>query len=89
VGFMEQSQVLEVMEMQAEMIRSPTKYLHVQSTEQCLASSKLLTSHPPLHPASVSFLRTKGGEVQTRRAVGGVGGQYFGRRQTLDWPLTV
>jgi hypothetical protein len=25
--------------------------------------------------------RTRGGE--------GVGGQYFGRRQTLDWPLTV
>jgi hypothetical protein len=46
VGFMEQSQVLEVMEMQAEMIRLPTKYLHVQSTEQCLASYKLLTTHP-------------------------------------------
>jgi hypothetical protein len=46
VGFMEQSQVLEVMEMQAEMIRLPTKYLHIQSTEQCLASSKLLTPHP-------------------------------------------
>jgi hypothetical protein len=43
---MEQSQVLEVMEMQAEMIRSPAKYLHIQSTEQCLASSKLLTPHP-------------------------------------------
>ncbi len=48
MGFMEQSQVLEVMEMQAEMIRLPTKYLHIliQSTEQCLASSKLLTPHP-------------------------------------------
>jgi hypothetical protein len=33
----------------------------------------------PLNPASVS----PGGE-----GVGG-GGQYFGRRQPLDWPLTV
>ncbi len=31
----------------------PTKYLHILSTEQCLASSELLTP-PPLHPASVS-----------------------------------
>ncbi len=48
MGFMEQSQVLEVMEMQAEMIRLPTKYLHIQSTEQCLASYKLLTPTPSL-----------------------------------------
>jgi hypothetical protein len=27
--------------------------------------------------------------VHTRRAVRGVGGQYFGGRQPLDWPLTV
>ncbi len=40
---------------------------------------------PSLHPASVSSPRTKGGRVHTRRAVRG---QYFGRRQTLDWPLT-
>jgi hypothetical protein len=45
---------------------------------------------PPLHPASVSSPRTKrGGWVHTRLAVRGWGGQYFGRRQTLDWPLTV
>jgi hypothetical protein len=25
----------------------------------------------------------------TRRAERGVGGQYFGKRETLDWPLTV
>ncbi len=37
---------------------------------------------PPLHPASVSCPRTKGGGVHTRRE--GVEGQYFGRRQTLD-----
>ncbi len=42
---------------------------------------------PPLHPASVSHPRTKGGGVHTRRAVRGWGGgQYIGRRQTLDWP---
>ncbi len=40
--------------------------------------------HPPLHRASVSSPRTKGGGgggVHTRRAVRGVGGRYFGRRQ--------
>jgi hypothetical protein len=31
---------------------------------------------------------TKAG-VHTRRAERGVGGQYFGRRKTKDWPLTV
>jgi hypothetical protein len=45
--------------------------------------------HPPFHPASVSSPRTKGGEAHNRRAVMAVGGQYFGRRQTKDWPLTV
>jgi hypothetical protein len=37
---------------------------------------------PPSHPASVS-------SPHTRWAVRGVGGQYFERRQTWDWPLTV
>jgi hypothetical protein len=43
------------------------------STEQCLAYSKILTPPPPLHPASVSSPRTKGGGVHTRRAVRGWG----------------
>ncbi len=43
---------------------------------------------PALNPASVSSPRIKGGGVHTRRAVR-VGSQYFGRRQTLDWPHTV
>ena len=43
---------------------------------------------PPLHPASVSSQRTKGGGTHVPGGEG-VGGQYFGRRQTLDWPLTV
>jgi hypothetical protein len=33
--------------------------------------------------------RRGGGGVHSRRKVRGVGGQHFGRRQTLDWPLTV
>jgi hypothetical protein len=43
---------------------------------------------PPLHPASVSSPRTKGGGTNSP---GGErwGGQYFGRRQTMEWPLTV
>ncbi len=46
----------------------------------------LLTPPPPLHPASKAgggggCTHTPGGE--------GAGGQYFGGRQTLDWPLTV
>ncbi len=36
------------------------KYLHIKSTEQCLASSELLTHSSPLHPANVSSPRTKG-----------------------------
>jgi hypothetical protein len=60
-----------------------TKYLHIWSTEQCLASSELLTP-PPLNPASVSSPRTKGGGYTL--AV-----QWVVERSilTLDWPLTV
>jgi hypothetical protein len=43
---------------------------------------------PPLHPASVSSPRTKGGGYTLAGRLGG-GGQYFERRRTLDWPLTV
>ena len=44
----------------------------------------------PLHPASVSSLAPKAGAGGTHSPGGeGVGGQYFGRRQTLNWPLTV
>ena len=47
-----------------------TKYLHMKSTELCLASSKIFTPpHPPLHPASVSSPHTKGGGLHTRLAV--------------------
>jgi hypothetical protein len=46
---------------------------------------------PPLPLASVSSPPpTKGGGGCTHSpGVEGVGGQYFGRRQTLDWPLTI
>ncbi len=43
---------------------------------------------PPLHPASGSSLRTKGGGTHSPGGEG-VGGQYFGTRQTMERPLTV
>ncbi len=48
-----------------------------------LSSSKILTPHPPLSPASLASPRKKGGgyTVHTRRAERGMGGQYFGRRE--------
>jgi hypothetical protein len=39
----------------------------------------------PLHPTSVSSPRG----VTHSRSGEGAGGQYFGRRKTLDWSLTV
>ncbi len=53
-----------------------TKYLHI-----------LYCTVPPLHPASVSSGRQGG--THSRGVRGGGEGQYFGRRQTLDWPLTI
>jgi hypothetical protein len=49
------------------------KVLTYKSTEQCQASSELLTPPPPLHPTSVSSPRTKGGGwgVHTRQAMRG------------------
>ncbi len=49
---------------------------------------------PPTHPLSTQRLclppAPKAGGGGTHSPVGeGVGGQYFGRRQTLDWSLTV
>ncbi len=57
-----------------------------RSTEQCLASSKILTPTPsspsecvlPPHQRRGGGSHSPGGE--------GVGGQYFGRRRTFDWP---
>ncbi len=46
-------------------------HTYVEYIELCLASSKILTPHPFLHPASVSSPRTKG------RAVRGGGGSRF------------
>jgi hypothetical protein len=47
----------------------------------CLLSSKILTPHPPLRPASV-YPRLCWGGGHTRQAERGMGGQYFGRRET-------
>jgi hypothetical protein len=44
---------------------------------------KNIDPHPPLHPASVSSPRTKGGGYTSQSPGGdGGGGQYFGRRET-------
>jgi hypothetical protein len=66
-----------------------TKYLHIIEYRTVSSVFQTIDPPPPLHPASVSSPRTKGGRVHTRWAVRGWGGQYFGRRKTLDWPLTV
>ncbi len=50
-------------------------------------NTKILTPHPPFHPMSV-FSPSRGG-THSPGGEGVGGGQYFGRRQTLDWPLTV
>jgi hypothetical protein len=62
------------------------RYLRAQSTNICRVQSSVwrlpnIDPPPPLHPASVGGTHSPGGD--------GVGGQYIGRRQTLDWPLTV
>jgi hypothetical protein len=54
-----------------------------------LSSSKILTPHPPLRPARVYTPAFVAGGGQTRRAERGMGGQYFGRREKQDCPLTV
>jgi hypothetical protein len=48
----------------------------------CLASSQILTPHPPHRPASVYPPAFGAGGGHTRWLERGVGGQYFGRRQT-------
>ncbi len=54
-----------------------TKYLHIIEYRAVPDVFQTIDPPPPLHPASVSSPRTKGGGVHTRRAVKG---QYFGRR---------
>jgi hypothetical protein len=46
---------------------------------------------PPSPPGECVLPPNKGGgyTLQTRRAERGMGGQYFGRRETKDCPLTV
>jgi hypothetical protein len=62
-----------------------TKYLHILSTEQCLASSELLIPPPPLPLASVSFPRTKGGGREGTHSPGGegVGGSIFRKKPDI------
>ncbi len=51
-------------------------------TELCLASSKILTPHPPLHPASVSSPRNKSGGTPSPGGEGG-GGSIFWKTQDI------
>jgi hypothetical protein len=53
-----------------------------------LSSSKILTPHPPLRPASV-YPRLCCGERTDSPGGEGMGGQYFGRLEKQDCPLTV
>ncbi len=66
----------------------PTKYLHIEYRAMP-GVFRSIDPPPPLHPASVSSPRTKRGGGTHSPGGEGVGGQYFGRRPTLDWPLTV
>ena len=55
-----------------------------------LSSSKILTPHPPRKPASVSSPPLfRGEDTLAGRRGGWGGGQYFGRREIQDCPLTV
>ncbi len=68
-----------------------------QSTYICRVQScvcRLPNYWPPnplFHPASVASPAPKAGEGEGYTLAGrwGGGGQYFGRRQTLVWPLTI
>jgi len=62
-----------------------TKYLHMYRAVSGVFQN--IDPQPLLHPASVSSPRTKGGRVHSAHSPGGegVGGQYFGRRQTRHW----
>jgi hypothetical protein len=64
-------------------IQSQSTYVRYVEYRAVSGVFQILTPHPPLHPASVS---SRG--VHTCRALGGVGGQYFGRRQTLQYNLS-
>ncbi len=82
-------------------ILSPTEFIfYCKRAILFLSSSKILTPHPPLRPASLSSPASKAGggylftvyisggyTLAGRR--GGWGGQYFGRREKQDCPLTV
>jgi hypothetical protein len=84
----------------ADSINPQSTYVcRVQCTQQCLGSSKILTPHPlstqrvcppPAPKAHKHECVTPAPPRRTHPPGGeGVGGQYFGRRQTLDWPVTV
>ncbi len=65
----------------------PVERLYCKRPIQCLASSKILT--PPHHPTAWRLCTPRlwcGGRTHSLGGEG-VGGQYFGRRQTQLWTL--
>ncbi len=65
-----------------------TKYLHI--VEYGAVSGVFQTIDPPtLSPPSECVLPMGGWGYMHSPGGEGLGGQYFGRRQTLDWPLIV
>jgi hypothetical protein len=74
-------------------MKAPThKVLTYVENRAVSAVFRTIEPPPPLHSASVSSPRTKGGGrgVHTRRAVSGLGVNISeDARQTLDWPRTV
>ncbi len=64
-----------------------TKYVEYRAVSDVFQN---IDPPPPLHPASALAGGALIGAGVTHSPGGeGVGGQYFGRRQILDWPLTV
>ncbi len=66
-----------------EQNKSQSTYIYRVQSMQCLASSVLLTPHP------LPTQRVCSPPPPPPKVEGGAGGQYLGRRQTMDWPLTV
>ncbi len=88
----EPTKLLAHYETKTQKRRGPQTDKHTEYIFYCkrailfLSSSKILTPHPPLRPASLSSPRNKGGGYTLER---GIGGQYFGRQEKQDCPLTV
>ncbi len=69
---------------------APVERLYCKRPSLWLASSKILTPHPlTARQVRIPPPLVRGEDTLAGWRGGGLGGQYFGRHQTLDWPLTV